>query len=498
MTDAVMGTWSYTYDDFNRLTGGSATAGVDSGLALGWTYDRYGNRWAQNATGSGNATAVQPQLSFTGNNNHVDGWSYDAAGNLLNDGRNSYAYDAEGRIVALNGQPMYLYDAEGRRVAKYSGSTVTARYLLDLDGHQVTELNAAGAWMHSNVWTAGGKLLATYEGPGESKPNTWHFHLTDWLGTERMQTNAAGNMEEVCTSYPFGDGLSCTGTDATEHHFTTKERDAESGLDYFYARYYSSILARFMTPDWAAAPTAVPYATFGDPQTLNLYAYVNNNPNTGIDMDGHVDGFGNDLPTGSFEYIDNDKPDQGGGNNGNNGSGSNSTSPSGQTSDENGNDSQFGGGDKSKNVYPVAPKPQNPSPKNPPDNQKQPGQNAPDNDTPWYKTCTAKALGKGAVNLGIDALGFLPEVGGVARVVGHQAGYVGKVADNVGKNMLTAGTKTTGFLNSATGIDSSDWTTWVSAGITAADFVPVLSDFTTPAAMIWDAGTAAYKAYQCP
>jgi hypothetical protein len=43
-----------------------------------------------------------------------------------------------------------------------------------------------------------------------------------------------------------------------------------------------------MTPDWAGAPTAVPYATFGDPQTLNLYAYVNNNPNTGIDVDGHV------------------------------------------------------------------------------------------------------------------------------------------------------------------------------------------------------------------
>jgi hypothetical protein len=63
------------YDDFNRLTGGSASAGVDSGLNLGWTYDRYGNRWAQNASGSGNASAAQPQLSFTGNNNHVDGWS---------------------------------------------------------------------------------------------------------------------------------------------------------------------------------------------------------------------------------------------------------------------------------------------------------------------------------------------------------------------------------------------------------------------------------------
>jgi hypothetical protein len=50
-----MGAWTYTYDDFNRLTGGTAAAGVDDGLALNWTYDRYGNRWAQNATGSGNA-----------------------------------------------------------------------------------------------------------------------------------------------------------------------------------------------------------------------------------------------------------------------------------------------------------------------------------------------------------------------------------------------------------------------------------------------------------
>ncbi|MGB6687310.1 MAG: RHS repeat-associated core domain-containing protein [Terracidiphilus sp.] len=125
--------------------------------------------------------------------------------------------------------------------------------------------------------------------------------------------------------------------------------------------------------------------------------------------------------------------------------------------------------------------------------------NAPSNGTPWYQnTCITGALKTGAVNVGIDALGFLPEAGGVARVVGHQAGYVGKVADNVGKNMLTAGTETTGFLNSATGFSSSDWTTWVSAGITAADFVPVLSDFTTPVAMAWDAGVAAYKVYQCP
>jgi RHS repeat-associated protein len=45
------------------------------------------------------------------------------------------------------------------------------------------------------------------------------------------------------------------------YQFTAKERDAESGLDEFGARYYSSALGRFMIPDWAGKPTAVPYAT---------------------------------------------------------------------------------------------------------------------------------------------------------------------------------------------------------------------------------------------
>jgi len=68
---------------------------------------------------------------------------------------------------------------------------------------------------------------------------------------------------------------------------TGKERDTESGLDMFGARYYGSSLGRFMTPDWAAKPTNVPYASFGNPQSLNLYSYVNNNPTTTRDPDGH-------------------------------------------------------------------------------------------------------------------------------------------------------------------------------------------------------------------
>jgi RHS repeat-associated protein len=289
MTDAVMGPWTYSYDGMNRLTSGTAKSGVENTPALTWAYDRYGNRWTQTATGTGNASAVQPNLAFYGNNNQVSGWDYDAAGNLTNDNRNTYAYDAEGRITSLNSAPTYAYDAEGRRVAKLgSGGTVATSYILGLGGEQVAELNASGGWKHSNVWAAGGRLLATYEGPAGTDTVGYHFHLTDWLGTQRMQTTAAGNQEEECYSYPFGDGLTCTGTDATEHHFTGKERDAESGLDYFGARYLSSNLGRFMTPDWAAKPTAVPYALFGDPQSLNLYAYAYNNPNLKVDLDGHA------------------------------------------------------------------------------------------------------------------------------------------------------------------------------------------------------------------
>jgi len=66
-----------------------------------------------------------------------------------------------------------------------------------------------------------------------------------------------------------------------------KERDSESGNDYFGARYYSSSVGRFMSPDWSVQVEPVPYAELGDPQSLNLYAYVANNPLKARDADGH-------------------------------------------------------------------------------------------------------------------------------------------------------------------------------------------------------------------
>jgi RHS repeat-associated protein len=72
---------------------------------------------------------------------------------------------------------------------------------------------------------------------------------------------------------------------------TGKERDTESGNDYFEARYYSSQMGRFMSPDLGGPvpnmPDAVPWADFDNPQSLNLYSYVLNNPLTNADSDGH-------------------------------------------------------------------------------------------------------------------------------------------------------------------------------------------------------------------
>jgi hypothetical protein len=67
-----------------------------------------------------------------------------------------------------------------RRLASPAGA-VSAAYILGLSGEQLSEINASGAWAHSNLFVDG-KLMATDEGPGGSAKLGYHFHLTDWTG----------------------------------------------------------------------------------------------------------------------------------------------------------------------------------------------------------------------------------------------------------------------------------------------------------------------------
>jgi RHS repeat-associated protein len=230
---------------------------------------------------------MRPNSRSYVSNNRVDGQNYDASGNLA-----GYRYDAASRITRAEGV-CYLYDAEGRRVAKGTSfsdnvcENLTNIYVLGAGGEQLSEYDGSGNWKHTNVYGAG-RLLATYDAAGT------HFHLTDWLGTMRAQVSSNGVVDETCIDMPFGDDQNCSGpgVDATEHHFTGKVRDVETGFDYFGARYYASASGRWMSPDWSATAAPVPYAKLDYPQSLNLYAYVENNPLTMADADGHADDIG--------------------------------------------------------------------------------------------------------------------------------------------------------------------------------------------------------------
>ena len=113
------------------------------------------------------------------------------------------------------------------------------------------------------------------------------YYFSDHLKTASVITDSVGNIKSESDYYPWGGELQFVNSDPNHYKFTGKERDTETGLDYFGARYYSNGLGRFITPDWTATPEPVPYADLTDPQSLNQYGYVGNNPLIRIDKDGH-------------------------------------------------------------------------------------------------------------------------------------------------------------------------------------------------------------------
>ena len=101
-----------------------------------------------------------------------------------------------------------------------------------------------------------------------------------------MQAQTSIRVPNACTTPPHV----CLLSEASGYRSisTGKERDTESGNDYFGARYYASSMGRFMSPDWSAKYEPVPYAQLDDPQSLNLYTYVLNNPLNTVDPLGHA------------------------------------------------------------------------------------------------------------------------------------------------------------------------------------------------------------------
>jgi len=90
-------------------------------------------------------------------------------------------------------------------------------------------------------------------------------------------------LSQTCYNLPFGDGQTCAGTDVSPLHFTGKERDTESGLDNFGARFYSASTSRFLSVDPSRSS-----AQSVTPQSWNRYVYVLNRALIAIDPDGRA------------------------------------------------------------------------------------------------------------------------------------------------------------------------------------------------------------------
>jgi RHS repeat-associated protein len=122
-----------------------------------------------------------------------------------------------------------------------------------------------------------GKLVFT-RSAATNPLNQW-VH-SDHLGTPRAKSDEWGNVVAGSREWfhPYGERGTAS-SDPVKYKFTGKERDVESGLDYFGARYYSSVQGRFTGVDPVDGTPA-------DPQTWNKYSYTSNNPLIRIDPDG--------------------------------------------------------------------------------------------------------------------------------------------------------------------------------------------------------------------
>jgi RHS repeat-associated protein len=269
-------TQNFDYDSLNRIAH-AYTSGTNWGETF--TIDPWGNL-TNIGSYSGKTNQENLNAAPASVKNQLNGFCHDAAGNLVLNSAcptgtftPTYSFDIENRLAAT-GTYSYVYDGDGQRMKKCSnsGCTVGTLYWRSTAGDPILEAGVSGSGTEEYVFF-NGKRVARRDITG----SVVHYYFADHLGSASVVTNATGTtpFDEDLDYYPFG-GIVATSSDVVPQHykFTGKERDAESGLDNFGARYNASSMGRFMTPD----PLWVKLDRLIDPQRLNLYAYGRNNP----------------------------------------------------------------------------------------------------------------------------------------------------------------------------------------------------------------------------
>jgi RHS repeat-associated protein len=283
---------TYSYDSLNRLLSATETVNSVQKWKQAFTFDRYGNRRidttqtaGQNQTETTSLTGPNPVISES--NNRIvpqtgEQYLYDSAGNLTRDkDGNTFVYDGENKQTIYNG---------GAGTSTPNG----ANYFYDGDGKRIKKLVGTSSIVTIFVYDASGKLVAEYETNAPQTGGKIQYATQDTLGSPRVLTDERGEVTSRRDFLPFGEEITNLSgrtsdykygqADNVKQKFTSKERDGETGLDYFGERYYTSGLGRFTTVDPLGASVRA-----SNPQTFNRYVYVLNNPLRYIDPDGMKD-----------------------------------------------------------------------------------------------------------------------------------------------------------------------------------------------------------------
>jgi RHS repeat-associated protein len=283
---------SYDYDHVGRLiearTASEARGHLigqggtqDGPYAHSYRYDQMENMWYRVGWGGWLNPWLEQWPSYVNNRLTTNPWtgasmSYDAAGNLTNDGYQSYTYDATGQqTYASGGTLTQSYDGDRMRVKKVeSGATTYYVRSSVLGGQVVSELTAGGALQRGYVYL-GSQMLAIQQ----SSQVSW-VHQDPITKSQRI-TNSSGTITSTIDLDPWGGETSRSSNQAFQpHRYTSYERDGNGG-DEAMMRRYTGKWHRFVQPD--------PYDGSYDltnPQSFNRYAYVQNDPVNFIDPNG--------------------------------------------------------------------------------------------------------------------------------------------------------------------------------------------------------------------
>ena len=268
---------TYAYDRIYQIK----TADYPADYAFpdtAFNYDSVGNR----ATVTGGATT-----NYTSNNLNqytqvgANNLTYDLNGNLTSIATNTYSYDSENRLISYTlspaggegqGEGACTYDPFGRRTSK-TVNGVTTKFLYDGD-QIIAEYDSSDTMTAKYVYGAGIdemiEKIGTVPGGGLSH----FFYHYDGLGSVTNLTDSTGTVAESYSYDAFGKPAT-TFSIGNRYMFTGREYDAETGLYYYRARYYSPEIGRFLQVD-----------PVGYSAGMNLYTYCSNNPLNFIDPMG--------------------------------------------------------------------------------------------------------------------------------------------------------------------------------------------------------------------